>query len=67
MESARGRKSLSAEQILTETFADTLSDVPSAAMSESDDDYNENTENESDTDFKPEIVRKIKVNDVPFV
>jgi hypothetical protein len=48
---------LSAEEILTETCFDMLSDGPSDVLSESDDD---DVENESYGDFEPEIARKIK-------
>jgi hypothetical protein len=54
MTSARSKKSLSAEDILAETCADTLSDELRDVLSESDDDVNE-----SYSDFEHEIARKI--------
>jgi hypothetical protein len=59
MVSARRRKSLSAEEILSETCADTLSDVPSDTFSDSDGE-DDNVDNESDSDVEPETARKIK-------
>jgi hypothetical protein len=47
---------LSAEQILTKTCADAVSDGPRDVLSESDDD---NIENKSYSDFEPKIARKI--------
>jgi hypothetical protein len=67
MASARSRKSLSNEEILTKTCTDTLSNRPRDVLSESDDDDDDDgDDNENYSDFESEIVRKIK-KIVPFV
>jgi hypothetical protein len=67
MVSARSGKILSAEEILAESCADTLSDGPSDVLSESDDDYDDDdvdvdvdVDNKSYSGFEPEIARKMK-------
>jgi hypothetical protein len=57
MASARSRKSLSNEEILTKTCTDTLSNRSRDVLSESDDDDDDGDDNENYSDFESEIVR----------
>jgi hypothetical protein len=57
MASARSRKSLCVVEILAETCAGTVSDGRSDVLQECND-GDDNVDNESYSDFEPEIARK---------
>jgi hypothetical protein len=58
MASAGSIKSLSEDTFVSKACADTLADAPTDVLIERDD--NDNVGIDSNSDFEPEIVRKIK-------